>query len=53
MDKILFDVRKIREQIVAECNFDMHTLCEELRRRERQNKKCIMNFSVKKHNKID
>ena len=34
MDEILSEVRRIREEIVAEHRHELHTLCEALRRRQ-------------------
>ena len=47
MDEIIFDVRKIRDQIVAEYNYDLHSLCEEIRRREKQHKERLVDFAAK------
>lgn len=37
-DPIVEEIHRIRQEIAAEFNYDLHALAEEFRRRERENK---------------
>ena len=46
MDEILSDVRRIRNQIVVEFNYDIHSLCEAMRSKELKHKNRIVNLAM-------
>ncbi len=45
MDEIIADVRQTRDQVVKEFNHDLHSLCEEIRKCEKQHKDRLVNLT--------
>lgn len=43
VDSIVAEVRAAREALLADANFDLHVLCEQLRERERSARHKIVN----------
>ena len=37
-DPIVEEIHKIREEMAKEANYDLHTMCERLRKREKESK---------------
>jgi hypothetical protein len=46
-DPIIEEIHKIREQFAKESNFDLHTMCENMRKREKESNAKIVSFDKK------
>ncbi len=46
-DPILSEIRKARDEMAREANYDLHTLCERLREAERQHPERLLKTPVK------
>lgn len=44
-DHIVEEVRAIREQLAAECDFDIHKICEQARQEQARSGAVIVDFS--------
>ena len=50
-DPILAEVRKARDEMACEANYDIHTLCERLREAERQHPERLVKTPPPPHQK--
>lgn len=46
-DPIVEEVRKAGEELAREANYDLHTFCENLRKKEKQHKGEVVSFDKK------
>ena len=46
-DPIIEEIRKIREQLAKESNYDLHTMCEKMRKREKESNAKVVSFDKK------
>ena len=47
-DPIVEEIRRARRELAAKFNFDLHALCEDLRRTERESGKKVVTLEPKK-----
>lgn len=46
-DTIIAEIRKTRDELARQCNFDLHQMCVELRREQELSGAAVVSFSTK------
>ncbi|HLA85291.1 MAG TPA: hypothetical protein VJL29_10900 [Thermoguttaceae bacterium] len=46
-DKIIDEIRKIRDDYARQCNYDLHTMCEDLRREQERSGAAVVSLPKK------